>query len=263
MEPIYLSISNFFIKITFIEGEFPFSRVISRNIQHLYSGFIVNCPKRIDYEIQIIQRKEVDILNYKKRKKYIEIYEHLDKTKIRTYYYISGLQFRLLLRDIIVELLEKKGDFMIHASALEYNKFAYLFVGKSGVGKSTIVNLLDDDYQILADDSGILRKENDNYYFYQSILNEKKNLYKDSHRYPLGGIFFLKQTKQCRLKKIDDKESILDYLLKQIWGIQNKVNRKQIKNLTNFVNQNHLFYILGFNTNALEISKIIDPFLLK
>lgn len=259
MEPIYLSISDFFIKITFIEGEFPFSRVISRNIQHIYSGFVVSDPKRIDYEIEIIQRKKIDTLSYKKTKNYIVIYERMSMTKIRTYYYISGLQFRLILRDIIIELLEKQNGFMIHASAIVHNKFAYLFVGKSGIGKSTIASLLENKYQVLADDSGILKQKNGYYYFYQSILSEKKNIYKDSCHYSLGGIFFLKQRQQCVLKKINNKETILAHLLKQLWGMQNNISSNQMRNLTNFVNKNNLFYNLGFNTNILDILRVIKP----
>ena len=54
--------------------------------------------------------------------------------------------------DKIIQHAESKGVFSIHASAVSFGKSAFIFLGPSGTGKSTICQLLRDVADPLADD---------------------------------------------------------------------------------------------------------------
>jgi hypothetical protein len=103
-------------------------------------------------------------------------------------------------------LLHQRGMIPLHASAVNYNNAAILFLGHSGVGKSTLASaFLNKGYKIIADDICAVSVENNNAPFLlpgiphvklwadslKKLNLEKENLIKlreglDKYRKPLG-----------------------------------------------------------------------------
>jgi len=72
-------------------------------------------------------------------------------------------EVRLFLVGIVFSaLLHQRGTFALHASALKKDNDCFLVAGNSGAGKSTLTReFLNDGYQVLSDDIGVLEKTND------------------------------------------------------------------------------------------------------
>jgi hypothetical protein len=72
-------------------------------------------------------------------------------------------EVRLFLVGIVFSaLLHQRGTFALHASALRKADECFLVAGNSGAGKSTLTReFLNDGYQVLSDDIGVLEKMND------------------------------------------------------------------------------------------------------
>ena len=172
-----------------------------------------------------------------------------------TFYHISNAQLSLVVRSVCQTLLAKNKGLIMHASASLVNDHAYVFMGDSGAGKSTITKLISSSFQPLADDSIILKehgnilKKEGQYVFYQ-VPSPEKNAWiiKSSQSYPLGKIFFLHQSKENKIVKIEDPEEVKEKFLKQLHTEEDDV-KNQLKTVLGVAAQKNLFYDLHFNLN--------------
>lgn len=89
------------------------------------------------------------------------------------YLSVAGFNIKIRFQKTEWLLADNKG-FILRSSAANFNEKAYLFLGKSGAGKFTIMKLLNGKYSALADDDVIVKKESYNYYLYQSPFLEKE-----------------------------------------------------------------------------------------
>lgn len=109
-----------------------------------------------------------------------------------------------------LNLLRFKG-MMLHASAVVYGGKAYLFSGPCGVGKSTHKNLwletFGEEVRVINDDKPALRLMDDRWYAYGTPWCGKDGI-NLNERAPLGGICFLKQGKENRIRRLDRAEAI-------------------------------------------------------
>ncbi len=104
----------------------------------------------------------------------------------------------------------KHDTLLVHASAIELNDIGYLFLGKSGTGKSTHSRLWIENIQgakLLNDDNPIVRTIEGNVFVYGSPWSGKTNCYKNE-RLPIGGIVRLQQ---APLNKITHVTGIMAY----------------------------------------------------
>ena len=108
------------------------------------------------------------------------------------------------------ELLKHNG-LMLHASAVEMDGKAYLFSGNSGVGKSTHTNLWLAEFEgraeILNDDKPALRFIDGKWYAYGTPWSGKHGI-NQNRRLPLAGICFLKQSKENKIRSLNNAEAI-------------------------------------------------------
>ena len=79
-----------------------------------------------------------------------------------------------VLRKIFYIMLFKDNGFVLHASAVSYNSRAIIFTGKSGSGKSTIVNILkkNQSFNIFADNNVYIKRKNNKFVVYKSPFLE-------------------------------------------------------------------------------------------
>lgn len=105
-------------------------------------------------------------------------------------------------------LLNQSRGVLLHALAVKKDGQAYLFPGKSGVGKSTLARLVTDSNvgQILSDDRVVLRREKETFRVYGTPWNgePQHHLADDA---PLKTIYFPEQTPTCSLDVVPVAEA--------------------------------------------------------
>ena len=142
------------------------------------------------------------------------------------------------------------GGFCLHASAVVRDGKAYLFSGRSGVGKSTHTRLWIDtfggDTRVINDDKPALRCIDGVWYAYGTPWCGKDGI-NLNERAPLAGICFLKQANQNRIRKIEPSEAFqkfygqtirhmdnaheLDALLRLMEDLLSKIPVYELENL--------------------------------
>ncbi len=108
-------------------------------------------------------------------------------------------------------LLDNNG-MMFHAASVAWKGRAYLFSGPSGTGKSTHRKLWqqlygEDAVTAFNDDKPPVRFVDGKWYAYGAPWNGKSNIQKNV-KFPLGGICFLKQGTENRIRKMSSLEAI-------------------------------------------------------
>ncbi|MCL4339328.1 hypothetical protein M1271_06585 [Patescibacteria group bacterium] len=252
---IYLQIAGFVLKIIFERTEWPrIKRSIQRDILFYCGGFRIYKVSKVDYTMYFIQRKNNEVFSkQEKGKNFINLYESADDEKIVTFYQISIIHFLFILRIIFNKLLSKGNGFILHSSASFINNKAYLFLGDEGTGKSTAIKLLKSVFPPLEDDMSIIRREKGKFYFYQTPYLEKNEVKKSNKAYLVGKVFYVMKDKTIHVKKIYDKELILNKILTQIVSGKEELE-KCLKEIIQFVH-NYDFYYLYFNLNSKELIK--------
>lgn len=109
--------------------------------------------------------------------------------------------FDFFLRYIIALSLPSFDGLMLHASSVAKDGKVYVFAGKAGTGKSTIMKL-SRNYQPLADDSTIVRRVGNKFFFFSSPFYEKVKIKKENLVIPPRGVYFLDKSKKDRLARL-------------------------------------------------------------
>ncbi len=249
---IYAQIGPFFIQIILKDTQSSVSQDIFLRISSYLDGFIVKkLSSKPDSIIEIIedQKSKTNFITLQKGKRieiYIKNFTIASKNKIITYNGISTYAFDFILKRVISELLYRNNLFFVHASACLYNNKAYLFFGKNGAGKSTIVTLLSEVAQPLADDYGIITKEHNNYYFYQTPFICKNRIKGNSKKHKIKRLFFLRKATEFSIKRTtyyEDESNIL----KLFNQIINKYNKKEL-----------VAFFYHFRSNQYDLSFSLD-----
>lgn len=98
----------------------------------------------------------------------------------------------------------KLDTLLVHASTVKYKGKGYLFLGKSGTGKSTHSRLWIENIsgtELLNDDNPIIRIVDGKVYVYGSPWSGKTNCYRN-RRIPVGGIVRLQQAPFNRISPL-------------------------------------------------------------
>lgn len=113
--------------------------------------------------------------------------------------------------------------FVIHASAVHVKGEAWVFLGSSGAGKSTICQLLHPYVAQIADDRAYLAPYDKDRWGIASadarksgVLSEQRS--SDLKLIPLHGVFELCQAREFGLERLNDL-SICRYLLKALYEL--------------------------------------------
>ena len=260
VKTINLKIANFPIKLVFHPTDWPANRDhLIQEVLFMLSGFMVKTsPKKTGIKIHFIDRLNLNILSNKAgNKNFINFYEYRRKKSYTSFYHIGIIQLNIIIRTILQNFLADSNGLIIHGSAVLNGRQAYIFLGRSGAGKSTIMNLLADKYKPLADDTIIIKKENKRYYLYQTPMMDKQAwVKKTSRKYAVGKLFFLRQKDSYTCKKIKNKNSITKKMIKVFFTNKNH-SKEQMKFLLEFISCSDLFYDLY---SGLDKKKVFDLF---
>lgn len=261
MTILFLDIAGFSIRLEFFISEYYFARKkLIQDIKHNLAGFIKpKSAKKPDYSVYFIEQQSIKAFHRKNNYVYfLNFYKKIAKNKIETYYHIGFIQFQIILMNILIELLTSVKGLMIHASSSLPNNKALLFLGQSGAGKSTIINLLNGKYTPLADDSVILKKEENEFFLYQTPFIEKEYWIKKScKRYRLKSVYLLKKSSSYRIQKIYNKVENYKNILESLLTEKDNVN-KQVITINEFIKKQSNFYYLYFGKNKHKLINLIE-----
>jgi len=99
--------------------------------------------------------------------------------------------------------------FMQHASSIISNGKAFVFSGFSGIGKSTMASIWQEQgYTLINDDRILIQKVSEQFKVYNTPM-----FYKDEPKQaPLAGIFLLQQSPQNYIKKLQGVTAITNFM---------------------------------------------------
>ncbi len=245
MRVIYFSIAGFLIRIRFYQQReyLWLQKLFIEEFIAYYKVFIIVYPtQKIDYTIDIKGFMDFNMLIQESEKQqYIRLFQQTSDIKITSYYYISGIQLIWLIRSVIQQLLVRCGGCLIHASAVIQNDTAFLFLGKSGAGKSTTAQLLSPHYQVIADDMVILRQKKGKYYIYQLPFAEKNPVSRSRKKYRVGSLYFLHRSSSFKVRQTTNKQMAVKKLLGQLFTEQ-KNSQKQVEFILKFIASHDRFF---------------------
>lgn len=155
---------------------------------------------------KIIIQKDHDKVIYRLRKDgntfFIEISENVEKQ--------SDIEYVLSSR-IFSYIVSEKQHLIFHASAIRINQKAVLFVGSSGIGKTTLANrfiekekdtiFINDDKPLVTYDQGMIKVFGTPWAGSEGLCSHVNA--------PIQAIYFLKQGKTTAIEDMSDAEKIM------------------------------------------------------
>ena len=185
--------------------------------------------------------------------KFYKIHNHLTFDEIERI--LTSMQFNRYIMDY--------NSIMLHASAIVYKDFAYLFSGKSQVGKTTHTKMWQkyfpkEDIVILNDDKPVINTNEGNVLAYGTPWSGN-SIECESMAVPIGSIVFLEQGSYNKLVKLENTNQILPLLLEQTVHKVSECNMNKILDTIGIIVNECNFYKLICNTSidAVEESKKI------
>lgn len=259
---IYINVAGFTIKVVLkaYDDLFKATEDFYKNIHLNLKGFLAHTAKRYDFTIVVIYKNTFDVLIDKKTKKHlVGFYEEESRNSFITYYHISFEQFLVIIRNTVQILLGKFGGVIMHGSAAAIEDKGVIFLGDSGAGKSTILNLVESRFQPIADDIFVLKRENGFYYIFQTPFIQKNYYPKfKTGRFLLKTIYVLKKGSNQKAERYLQQDEIFTLLSRQLFtDIENK--GRQVKFLLILSVTFRNVYELSFSKeNSKELIKILD-----
>lgn len=263
MNIFFLNIAGFIIKLNFTNtGSFALLLIFEKfknEILNLCGGFIEKEKvSKVDFNIDFIYKFHEVTSGMptisKGKLTYHPVYEKKGPNRIEASNESSTNEFQIILWYVLRTLLQKKGGFFLHASAVNIDGMANIFLGESGGGKSTAMNLLRKNYLPLSDDVAIIKKIKKEYYFYQTPFLQKEFWYgRSSREYHIKKVFFLQKANFFKIEKINNKELLLKKVIKQLMARTDEELKAQVEPALDFIANFDEFYTLYFAKNEKEI----------
>lgn len=146
--------------LEFLYEEKYFSDLIQR-----YKNFILETPDRIDLQIEIVDENQnefseiplmitpdINILHYQTKNIKVRIDFYRKTGEALVHKDMESADLEILIRIIFSILIFRSGGLLLHSAGIMRNEKAYIFMGHSGSGKTTITKYIDAGDQILSDD---------------------------------------------------------------------------------------------------------------
>jgi len=259
LNTLTLEIAGLHLNLVFYQAKLVFTQnKLTREIKQYYSSFVTQTSRKPNYKIELKEKYyRLISLNRDKTKSYSLIAKTIKPKIIEISYEISIFHFQKILYQVLNYLLFKKQGIMLHCSAVAKEGQAYIFLGKSGAGKSTITRLLKNKYQQIGEDTGIIRKIGNQFYFFQTPFIEAEPPYKKTRDcYHIARLYILKKSKTFKLKENKTSEQTIQFLLEETITEKQYLN-KQAKLVTELYAK-HKPYILYFDKRSRELIKLLE-----
>lgn len=112
-----------------------------------------------------------------------------------------------LIRILLTMVLLPQGGFLLHAATVVRDGRAYVFMGRSGAGKSTIASLSPTG-TVLTDEISLLRFTDGRCQAYGTPFWGEFRAAGQNEHYPIAGIYRLVQSAEDRVESLTTKEMI-------------------------------------------------------
>ena len=163
-----------------------------------------------------------------------------------------------MLRKLVEYITRKKTGILLHASAVSVDGEAFLFLAKSGTGKSTHTRiykkLFGDRVVIINDDKPIIRYIDGEFYVYGTPWSGKANL-NTNVKAPIKGLCKLERGKENQITLLDNKTAVFTLLNQSVRFSEEDLTIKSLEIIEKLALEKD-FYLLKCNTelSAGEIS---------
>ncbi len=261
MDEFYVSIAGFLIRLLFKKDDRKNNQQeiiiykLQTEILHTLAGFVSVVTRNPDFTITISETKDVERIKRKSdQHNFIYQYHRIDDRRACGNYQMSIWHFQSMLADILYFLLSENDGFGIHCSSVYSGNKAYLFLGNSGAGKSTIANLLNGYFQHFTDDIAFVRKIDKKYYLYQSPFLEKENNIKFPYGYEISQVFFLHKSNTTCIKRLKQNK-IVTRLTRQVLSDGN-LPKNIRKTVEQFASQD-VFSELYFEKDPQKLNDVL------
>lgn len=258
----YLEAAGLVVKITLQQTDQVFYKdKLKELIREVWGkgGFLTK-EKKHDFEIVFKSRdKEIPIVERDggRRHFYLISENSYRKRRITTYYHASFSSVNSILKSVFSYLLSKDG-LMLHASScVDLKGDLYIFMAKSGGGKSTAAKLFSKTRGIkkVTDDVVFAKRQKGKWLFYTGPFVEK-DLLPRKRSFRKAKIFFVKKTKAVYIRKIKKDFTKVKGTMEKIWLYRKDITKHKIEEIYNFAQENDL-YFLGATLTKKDVSKAI------
>ena len=156
--------------------------------------------------------------------------------------------FDSFLRIFFSLILVQEGGFLLHAASVVKDGCGYIFMGRSGSGKSTIA-MYSDQYTVLSDEISLVKKVENHYLLYSTPFWGEQEIKGGNYYSPIQGIYRIKQSAQVESKRLIKRESF-SYLMRNIlyFAKEPHLTKQLFQNCLDFINKIN-FYELRFKKN--------------
>ena len=152
----------------------------------------------------------------------------------------------------IADLFIERNILVMHGSAFKVGNNAFIVTARSGVGKSTHVNLLREylgkDFEYINDDKPLLEIKDNELMLYSSPWNGKERRGNNTYA-PLKSVIFLNRGLTNTYKKLNNSGDIYFRLLSQIYLPRDKAKREKALSLIDILLKRISFYEINVNTD--------------
>ena len=156
----------------------------------------------------------------------------------------------------IADIFIEHNIVVFHGSSFKVNDYAFIVTARSGVGKSTHVNLLKrllgNDLVYINDDKPLLEVNNNNLMLYSSPWNGKERRGNNT-KAPLKAIIFLNRGNNT-YRQLNNSEEVYFKLLSQIYLPRDKDKREKALKIIDILLKSVNFYEINVNTDISSTS---------
>ena len=157
----------------------------------------------------------------------------------------------------IADLFVEEGIIVFHGSSFKVNECGFIVTARSGVGKSTHVNLLKEllgDELIYINDDKPLLEVKDEITIFSNPWNGKERRGNNTFA-PLKAILFLGRSETPNFRKIENKQELYVKMISQIYLPRDKDKREKALKLADRILKDTNFYEINVNKD-LESAKM-------
>jgi len=144
-----------------------------------------------------------------KKRQILHFFSH--PPSLRADFFTNGL-----LTQAYSQLLALNKGLLLHSAGVAKNKKAYLFLGPSGEGKSTLAFLCRRN-TVLGDDIIALKKTGGSYSAFATPWKQRDFIQPEAHlSFPVAAIFFLKKSQRIFFQPLEPKQALFKILTSSV-----------------------------------------------
>lgn len=155
-----------------------------------------------------------------------------------------GLLMRTSDHLLFLPLIQQKGGFILHSSAVDRGDHAIVMVGHSGSGKSTATNHFGKDAVVIGEDRNIILPAKDGgYQVCGSWIHYNEDRIHNLTR-KVDGLYFLKKAEKGRLEPLPERLAMYETLSHVARGLADtKGWNATVDGVQKFIKKNSCFYL--------------------